>query len=119
MGQVVNVAENILRVVAKLLQTELEHFKGHLLVLAAVVLHESGSHKNVMATSLVLTSLLEDLPGGLDALGPSGELHVLDVALVEEQAGCIVFAFAFVYLYSPSTASDWKPVAIGDRDSDS
>ena len=85
MRQVVNIAENVLCVVAKLLQTELEHLEGHLLVLAAVVLHECSGDEHVVPAPLVLSRLLEHLAGRLDTLGPAGELHVLDVTLAREE----------------------------------
>lgn len=47
--------------------------------LAAVVLHQSSRHVDVVPRSRVLSGLLEDGATGLDPLGPPGELHVLDV----------------------------------------
>lgn len=47
--------------------------------LAAVVLHQSSRHVDVVARSRILSGLLEDGATGLDPLGPPGKLHVLDV----------------------------------------
>lgn len=47
--------------------------------LAAVVLHQGSRHVDVVARSRILSGLLEDGAAGFDALGPPGELHVLDV----------------------------------------
>lgn len=81
MRQVVDVALDILRITAELLQAQLEYAERNFLVLAAVVFHQSGRHKYVIPRSDVLACLLEHGTGRFDAFGATGELHVLHVGL--------------------------------------
>ncbi len=52
--------------------------------LGAVVFHERCGDEDVASAAAVLARLFEHGPRRLDALGSSSELHVLDVALFEE-----------------------------------
>ncbi len=65
----------------ELLEPELEHVRGDLLVLCAVVLHECGGGVGVVGRAGVLPGLLEGGARGRRPLGAAAELHVLDVAL--------------------------------------
>lgn len=79
--QVVDVAHDVLRAAAELLQPQLEDPEGDLLVLAAVVLHEGRGHEHMVSRSHVFARLFEHGAGGFDSLGSSREFHVLNVCL--------------------------------------
>ena len=79
MRQMIDVRENVILVVLKLFEPQLEHVACDLLVFGAVILHEGGGHVHVIRASSVLSGLLKDPSGGRSALGPPAKLHVLNV----------------------------------------
>jgi len=79
--KIVNVVQNVLRVVSELFKAQLKNSECNVFVFAAVVFHESSGSKNLETGTWILSGLLEDGASRLNTFGAASKLHGLYVGL--------------------------------------